>query len=149
MFVLSTTPPILTTQACRRLTLIVSTDSNVDRYAVPTRCYQGAFVGGGVVGAGAAGFSVVDGAGAGAGAACFSGATGVDGAAGFFSVVVGAGAFFGAVGCFLAQPANVNATKTRTASAVRTTFLMVNPFRKTISLNTPPEFQRAKTWIHL
>jgi hypothetical protein len=37
----------------------------------------------------------------------------------------------------------VNATKTRAANAVRTTFLMVNPFRKTISLNTPLQFQRA------
>jgi hypothetical protein len=93
-------------------------------------------VGGGVVGAGAAGFSVVDGAGAGAGAgaAFFSGAV----AGGF----VGAGFAAG----FLAQPLNVNATKARTANAVRTTFLMVNPFRKTISLNTPPEFQRAKTF---
>jgi hypothetical protein len=69
----------------------------------------------------------------------------VGGAAGFFSGA-GAGAFF-AVGvgvCFL-QPLNVNATKARTANAVRTTFLMVNPFRKTISLNTPPKLQRAKT----
>ncbi len=86
------------------------------------------------MGAGAAGFSV-DGAGAGAGAG-----------AGFFSGAVGAGAFFtvGAGGCFL-QPLNVNVTKARTANAVRTTFLMVIPFRKTISLNTPPELKRAKT----
>jgi len=94
-------------------------------------------VGGGVVGAGVA----VDGAGAGAGA----GAAWVGAGAGFFSGAVAAG-FFGATGAgFLAQPLNVNATKARTANAVRTTFLMVNPFRKTISLNTPPELQRAKT----
>lgn len=73
-----------------------------------------------------AGFSG-DGAGAGAGAG-----------AAFFS-----GAFVGG-GVFLAQPLNVNATKARTANAVRTTFLMVNPFRKTISQNTPPEHQRVK-----
>jgi len=84
------------------------------------------------VGAGAAGFSV-DGAGAGAGAGFFSGAVAV----GFGGAGFGAG--------FLAQPLNVNATKTRAANAVRTTFLMVIPFRKTISLNTPPELKRAKT----
>lgn len=65
------------------------------------------------------------------------------GAAGFFSCV-GAGAFF-ATGSFLAQPLNVNATKTKAASAVRTTFLMVNPFRNTICLNTPLQLKRTKT----
>ncbi len=87
------------------------------------------------MGAGAAGFSVDGaGAGAGAGAGFFSGAV----AGGFVGVGFGAGC------CFL-QPLNVNVTKARTANAVRTTFLMVIPFRKTISLNTPPEHQRAKT----
>ena len=92
---------------------------------------------------------VVDGAGAGAvlgagaGAGLSAGATGVGGAAGF--VVVGAGGFFAAGSGFLLQPLNVNATKTSAANAVRTTFLMVTPFRKTISLNTPPELKRAKT----
>ena len=95
-------------------------------------------MGGGVVGAGVA----VDGAGAGAGA----GAAWVGAGAGFFSGAV-AGGFVAAgfAGGFLAQPLNVNATKARTANAVRTTFLMVIPFRKTISLNTPPKLKRAKT----
>ncbi len=104
-------------------------------------------MGGGVVGAGA-GAALVPGAGAGAGAgaACFSGGvTGVGAGAGFFSVVVGAGAFFTVDGVSFLQPLNVNATKAKTANAVRTTFLMVNPFRKTISLNTPPKLRRAKT----
>jgi hypothetical protein len=58
-------------------------------------------------------------------------------------LVCGVGAFFSGAGavffgvwtgvCFL-QPLNVNATNAITANAVRTTFLMVIPFRKTYSL---------------
>jgi hypothetical protein len=106
-------------------------------------------VGGGVVGAGAAGCSVVDGAGAGA-AFSFSGAAGAGAGAGFFSGAVGVVGFFGVgVGvCFL-QPLNVNATKARTASAVRTTFLMVNPFRKTISRTLRRNASVLRPWMRL
>jgi hypothetical protein len=101
------------------------------------RSCQGAFSG--------AGAGVV-GAGAGAAAGCFSGAAGAGAGAGFFSGAAAGGfvAAFG-VGCCFLQPLNVNATKARTANAVRTTFLMVNPFRKTISQNTPLQLRRAKT----
>ncbi len=91
----------------------------------------------GVAGAGVAGFS------AGAGVAgAVAGCTGAGlasglacGTAAFFS---GAGvtAFLGAVGgvCFLLHPLNVNATNAMTANVVRTTLLMIMPFRKTHSL---------------
>jgi hypothetical protein len=99
--------------------------------------------GAGVAGAGVAGFSAgagvaVAGFSAGAGAGC-AGAALVSGlACGIAAFFSGAGvtAFLGAgVGaCFLLHPLNVNATNAMTANAVRTTLLMIIPFRKTYSL---------------
>jgi hypothetical protein len=63
---------------------------------------------------------------------------------GFFSVVVVPGFLVGA-GSFLAQPLSVNATNTRPANAVRTTLLMVIPFRKTVPFYCLLTSMRAKT----
>ena len=59
----------------------------------------------------------------------------------FFSAAGVTVFFAGVTGSDFLQPLNVNATNARTANAVRTTLLMVIPFRKTYSLelsaNTP------------
>ena len=113
--------------------------SRVDNACLFIRRLPGCYCAGFSAGGGVAGFSV----GAGAGVAGFSvGATVVGGgvlvvdcpAGGVVAFFSGAGvtAFFGVgvgAGAFL-QPLKVNAAKARTANVVRTTFLMVIPFRK-------------------
>ena len=134
MSALSTTPPILTIWARRRSG---ADDAHQFTYQLLCRYCPAGFSAGAGAGAGVAGFSVGAGAGAGAGFAAgvvvdFSGAT-VVGPGDVLVSVLPVGAFLGAtVGGFLAQPLSVNATNTRPANAVRTTRLMVIPFRKTI-----------------
>ncbi len=107
--------------------------------------------GAGVAGGVFAGLSA--GAGAGAGAGFSEGVTVVGGGVFVAGGVVflslsGAGVTLFLVsdagGSFL-QPLNVNAANARTANAVRTTFLMIIPFRKILPLFSRPICKRVKT----